>query len=94
MKILVFWGGRTACQNCFKTAAAPYSARIPTDAGNAKISKEGKGKNEKEGKEETMTHTHTKRKTKGREAGKRKEPKEGRTKERTTNLEFNSLISH
>ena len=38
-------------------------------------------------------HTHTKRKTKGREAGKRKEPKEGRTKERTTNLEFNSLIS-
>ena len=35
------------------------------------------------------THTHTKRKTKGREAGKRKEPKEGRTKERTTNIECN-----
>lgn len=89
MKILVSWGGRTACQNCFKTAAAPYSAQIPKNAGNAKISKEGEGKNGKEGKEETKTPTHTKRKTKAREAGKRKEPKEGRTKERTTNIEFN-----
>ena len=86
MKILVFWGGRTACQNCFKTAAAPYSARIPTDAGNAKISKDGKGKNEKEGKEETMTHTHTRKEKlkEGKQERERNQRKEERRREQQT----------
>ena len=86
MKILVSWGGRTACQNCFKTAAAPYSAQIRKNAGDAKVSKEGEGKNGKEGKEETKTHTHTRKEKlkEGKQERERNQRKEERRREQQT----------